>query len=844
MAKPEPIATATSSRGNVQLGVSVIVLLASIGWVYINKQDPVTEPVYSISKEKARNSIASISLATSTSAKLIRSSHLLSSHENFPMYPEKCATSGKNFQPDNEYKMNCSVGLPGVFYNYVFATETGCVDSKTRSIHGLWPNYFNTSETGGYNWPQFCGTEELKMSNLDTVPGLVDRLHQVWKSCPPNPGDRTQDELDFSFWSHEWFRHGSCSGYSQAEYFTKVVNLFDEMRPSLQKVCESKHESCDVHVSYDQVDVLPGEVTAKNSDDAFVKNEGSSYCKPEQACWPSEKDIVDLRNKLNGHSKRNLNWNGYPQAQPCSVPVDSSFSQSLYGLGNNCTEINALYYNEELGKECYTGSNPEDYNESKDHCKAATRNQPYESWTPAFIAFCENSDQIRSALEFALNHNLCVMVASTGHDYLNRHSCPTGGMMIRTTAMKGMEYLENWTQNPTEAPNGAFRFGVGLTFSEAHKFAAENNRVISSGWCNTVGLIGWSLGGGHGPLAPSLGLGVDNTLEFTVMQVHEDDDGQKQVKEVLVNSDSNPSLFWAMKGGGGSTWGVVTSIAVRAHPIPEGKFTQFNISTHGTFCDETRKENEHNFAWLKEMWQKYAEWQLTLNEKFSIQTSVWPQKGHDYCNRRWDVVLTYIYNGGKDDLAQVTAQEALVKILQPGADDAQDLITLSSFYDEVTQYKGNTFAIRPSPAKPTNENITGAQSSALISREMMKSNWSQVFSEILELCPKHNQCPFHYLYLAFTGNVGSPQPNNTALSPGMRSYLMLHNARNLTLTQLDSTLYRISNFSYFSESAYVMRNWSYRYWGGNYEQLREVKRRYDPFHIFTCHHCIGDDSVQ
>lgn len=57
-------------------------------------------------------------------------------------------------------------------------------------------------------------------------------------------------------------------------------------------------------------------------------------------------------------------------------------------------------------------------------------------------------------------------------------------------------------------------------FSEAHKSAADNDRFISSGWASTVGIIGWSLGGGHGPFSPSKGLGVDNINEVEIVDAN------------------------------------------------------------------------------------------------------------------------------------------------------------------------------------------------------------------------------------------------------------------------------------------------------------------------------------
>jgi len=72
-------------------------------------------------------------------------------------------------------------------------------------------------------------------------------------------------------------------------------------------------------------------------------------------------------------------------------------------------------------------------------CKASVRNNPLEKWTPAFVVWPLTSKHIQTAVKFATNHNLCIMVAGTGHDFLNRHSCDNG-VFIRTSLMKNI----NW----------------------------------------------------------------------------------------------------------------------------------------------------------------------------------------------------------------------------------------------------------------------------------------------------------------------------------------------------------------------------------------------------------------
>lgn len=93
-----------------------------------------------------------------------------------------------------------------------------------------------------------------------------------------------------------------------------------------------------------------------------------------------------------------------------------------------------------------------------------------------------------------------------------------------------------------------------------------------------MGVIGWSIGGGHGPFAPGKGLGVDNILEAEIVTATGD--------LIIANSTTNSDLYWAIRGGGGSSWGIFTSITFKAHKIPEGGFTLWSGIWKGNMCEE------------------------------------------------------------------------------------------------------------------------------------------------------------------------------------------------------------------------------------------------------------------
>ena len=78
------------------------------------------------------------------------------------------------------------------------------------------------------------------------------------------------------------------------------------------------------------------------------------------------------------------------------------------------------------------------------------------------------------------------------------------------------------------------------------------------GQCPSVGVGGFLLGGGVGPLMSKYGLGCDNVLAAELVLA----DG----RQVKASAHENPDLYWAIRGGGGN-FGIVTAFEVALHPV-------------------------------------------------------------------------------------------------------------------------------------------------------------------------------------------------------------------------------------------------------------------------------------
>jgi len=245
-----------------------------------------------------------------------------------------------------------------------------------------------------------------------------------------------------------------------------------------------------------------------------------------------------------------------------SVPVGSPFNQPLYGANKN---MEPLYYRDDKGICVF------DENISLFCLETVRNNRPLNGTEPAIIAWPLTKEHVVTLVEFANKHDLCVSVAGTGHDFLTRQmsvGCKDG-LFIRTSFMKDMEFDDKVN---------TVKMGPGIVFAELHEAASNHSRYVASGWATTVGVIGWSIGGGHGPLAGTAGLGVDNIVEVELVTA--------KGKVLVANSVNNTDLFWALRGGGGSVWGVITSITLKTHPNPEGGFVICSAIWGGEICGE------------------------------------------------------------------------------------------------------------------------------------------------------------------------------------------------------------------------------------------------------------------
>ena len=169
---------------------------------------------------------------------------------------------------------------------------------------------------------------------------------------------------------------------------------------------------------------------------------------------------------------------------------------------------------------------------------------------PALIVRCAGASDVARSLDFAQSHNLSVAVHGGGHSRLGYGMCD-GGVVIDLSGLNRVE---------VDAGRRIARAEAGVLVRDLDEATQRFGLATTSGGCPTVGIVGLTLGGGEGRLMEMYGAACDNLLSAQVVTV----DG----RQVDASHQSNPDLFWAIRGGGGN-FGVVTALEYQLHPVGE-----------------------------------------------------------------------------------------------------------------------------------------------------------------------------------------------------------------------------------------------------------------------------------
>ncbi|KAH8884168.1 FAD binding domain-containing protein [Thozetella sp. PMI_491] len=264
-------------------------------------------------------------------------------------------------------------------------------------------------------------------------------------------------------------------------------------------------------------------------------------CLPSDSCWPSTSAWSALNATVNGQLVATV-----PIGSVCHAP--NYDSAACTALQNSWTAPQThIASSSSLMQTYFANQSCDPFTSTSSACELGN-----------YVSYAVNvtsAADVAAALAFASDNNIRVVVRNTGHDFFGR-STGAGALAIWTHYLKDTSIVD-WSDDLYTGK--ALRMGAGILGYEAVEAANAEGLVVVTGECPTVGIAGgFTQGGGHSALSTSFGLGADQALEFEVVTA--------AGEVVTANAQNNTDLFWALSGGGGGTYGVVTALTVRAHP--------------------------------------------------------------------------------------------------------------------------------------------------------------------------------------------------------------------------------------------------------------------------------------
>ncbi|VDB88521.1 unnamed protein product [Peniophora sp. CBMAI 1063] len=421
-----------------------------------------------------------------------------------------------------------------------------------------------------------------------------------------------------------------------------------------------------------------------------------------------------------------------------------------------------------------------------------------------------SANDVVLAFNFARNRSLKVVVKNTGHDYKGRSSGPDT-LALWTRGLQGISINEAFVPQgcPTSTtPVIGVTMGAGVTADVAVAFAEANNITIPTGADPTVGLVGgYTQGGGHSKTSNTMGLAVDRVIEFNVVT--------SSGEHLVANACQNADLFFALRGGGGGTFGVVLNLTTRALPATAVSAAVVEVTP-----------TPSNVAALLD---------FMVNNSLQLAQDGWggafaPTQG----------LLSYA-----NPLLNETAAKESVASLQALATSLGGIF----IYEYLPTYGAyfSTFGIDPVPTA-----VPVAQSSRLVPSSLFETEDGRA-KLLSALTEGFTALPSSAIF-ANTPFLAK-DPGGTSVHSAWRDSLwhVVLSAGwsfNSSLAQREAVYQSLEDgiaplraitpdAAYTNEGDVYEPNWEETFWGSNYAELLSIKNKYDPDHLLDCWQCVG-----
>lgn len=557
-------------------------------------------------------------------------------------------------------------------------------------------------------------------------------------------------------------------------------------------------------------------------------------CQPNQSCWPNSQKWAGFAKQLTGKLVQ-------PQSPLASCQKNRTDEDCSAALNN-------------VKNPFYLESTP-----------GGTQTQRWEhAWhaqASEYAVEAENTADIVAAINFARTHNLRLVIKGTGHDYLGRSSAPKS-LLIWTHKMRNVKFLQSFV--PEGAPKAtkgvsAITVSAGTRWLDAYDLATtKHNQYVQGGGCTSVGAAGgFTQGGGFGSFSKKFGTGAAGILQVEVVTA--------EGKTLIANRYQHQDLFWAICGGGGGTFGVVTQMTLMTHDLPKhfgsvrGKITAKTDDDYKKLIEKMLifyRDNLNNEHWGEQLYFN-SDRTIAINMKSNGLSKQETEKA-------WLSLKTWVNQFPK----RYTMKLDVVSIPARKMWDYR-------FYEE--NYP-NSIVRNPQKGAPKEEFWwKGNSSEVYLYIYAHQTRWIpiQLFAkdhlqQLTDAFFRASQ--LHAVSLHFNKGLsgasadaikrGRETATNPAVYDAVGLVIMFGGSNEVfqgiagkeptrqivkkDIDQIKRAMEYITEITpnagtYTNESDYFQKNWQQDFWGVNYKRLLEIKQKYDPNGLFYCHQCVGSE---
>ena len=416
----------------------------------------------------------------------------------------------------------------------------------------------------------------------------------------------------------------------------------------------------------------------------------------------------------------------------------------------------------------------------------ARRNwDPFTNAFPSVFVFVKQEEDVVNAVKWARENDVPIRMRSGRHALAKDFSQTDGGIVIDTSQMRHVM---------VDKSQGIATVQAGIRVGSLVRMLAQEGFLAPFGDSSTVGIGGISTGGGITAIQRTAGLISDNILSATIV----DADG-----EVLhVSENENTDLLWAIRGGGGGNFGIITTYTFIIRPAPS-KVGIFQVIWPWEQLDE-----------VVDVWQRWSpsvDVRLgTILEAYAKINGLLRSQG--------------LFLGSKEELENVITP--LTGVGSP----------LKVFIDEVTLPEAIEFW---APREPLFDTQNSTWSSTWV-EDTLPPEGIKAIRSFLE---KATGSESNFFFLNSGGAMNRVSPHDTAFFWRNTKYYLEWDAswteesetgENIELVnETREELLPYVTGSYVNVPDLSIKNYGHVYYGDNFARLRRIKAKYDPGNIFN-----------